>query len=258
MGVLAGHAALVTGAGRGIGRAVAELLGDEGVRVALVARSRDEVDEVAAAINGSGGHAIAVSADLADRGEIVRVMHEVGDTLGPIDLLVNNAAIVGPLGRFSAINIEDWDYANAINLLAPVRLSRALLPGMLDAGWGRIVNVTTGAVNNLKRDDGYNSYVATKAGLEGHTMNLAAELEGTGVTANAFRPGIVDTQMQTEIRSQDPNVIGAAFHRRFVERYEAGQLLTPDVPARDLVDLLRGERNGEIVSTKPPEPPKTP
>jgi 3-oxoacyl-[acyl-carrier protein] reductase len=247
----------VTGAGRGIGRAVAEQLGAVGVAVALVARTQSELDEVAEAIVGAGGRAIALSADVAEADEIARVVTESTRQLGVIDILINNAAIIGPLGSFAKIDLDEWVYADAINVLAPVRFTHALLPAMFDAGWGRIVNVSTGAVNNPKRDDTYNAYIATKSALEGHTLNLAAELEGSGVTVNGFRPGIVDTSMQTQIRSQDPQRIGAAFHQKFLQRFLDGQLTSPDVPARVLLEMLEGDQNGEIVSARVPEAKKS-
>jgi NAD(P)-dependent dehydrogenase (short-subunit alcohol dehydrogenase family) len=217
-----------------------------------VARTGDEVAEVATALRAKGATALALTADLADPVAIAEVTARATAELGAIDILVNNAAVIGPLGRFPLIDIEEWAYANEINVLAPVRLSHALLPSMLQSGWGRIINVSTGAVNFPRRDDAYNAYIATKMGLEGHSLNLAAELEGSGVTLNIVRPGIVDTAMQTLIRAQDPNVIGESFHQRFQQRYEEGALLAPDVPARLIIEALLSERNGEILAPAPP------
>ena len=248
---LLGRVALVTGGGRGIGRAAALALADAGAKVAVVARSSDEVAEVAGLIVANGGAGAAITADVGDRLDVDRTLAEVGANLGPIDLLINNAAVVWPLGSFATIDPEEWAHAFAINVLGPVRLSRGVLPHMIDVGYGRIVNISSGAVANLSRDDTYNAYVASKAALEAHTLNLAVELDGSGVTVNALRPGIVDTAMQTYIRSQDPAVIGAGFHDRFVKRYEAGQLIAPEEPARVLIEMLESDRNGEIATTRP-------
>ena len=98
---------------------------------------------------------------------------------------------------------------------------------MLERRWGRVVNVSSGIVASPAAMVGANAYAATKAALEAHTVNLAAELAGTGVTVNAYRPGSVDTAMQAWIRDQDPDAIGRALHDRFTERHAAGDLISP-------------------------------
>jgi len=108
--------------------------------------------------------------------------------LGTVEVLVNNAAVVWPLGPTSLIDPADWAAAMAINVIGPVTLTRALLPGMLERGWGRIVNVSSGIAAYPAAMIGGNAYAATKAALEAHTLNLAAELAGSGVTVNASAP----------------------------------------------------------------------
>jgi len=117
---------------------------------------------------------------------------------------------------------------------------------MVERGWGRIVDVSSGIVAHPGAMVGGNAYGATKAALEAHVVNLAAELEGTDVTVNAFRPGAVDTAMQGWIRDQDPAEIGSALHERFVTGYESGSLLTPEDSASALLAHLDAGGNGQI------------
>jgi NAD(P)-dependent dehydrogenase (short-subunit alcohol dehydrogenase family) len=130
--------------------------------------------------------------------------------------------------------------------IAPAALTAAVLPGMLDAGWGRVVNISSGIVAHPDAMVRFNAYAATKAALEAHTVNLAAELRGTGVTVNAYRPGGVDTAMQAWIRQQDPVRIGTAVHERFHENFASGTLLTPEQSAAALVTHLGGNDTGVI------------
>ena len=109
-----------------------------------------------------------------------------------------------------------------------------------------MVNVSSGVVDAPAAMVGGNAYVATKAALEAHTVNLAAALAGTGVTVNAYRPGAVDTAMPAWIRAQDPDAIGRALHDRFTERHAAGELITPEASAAALARHLDGDATGEI------------
>lgn len=130
--------------------------------------------------------------------------------------------------------------------MAPAALTAAVLPGMLDSGWGRIVSISSVAVGRPESMVGGNAYVLTKATLEAHTVNLAAELRGTGVTANVYRPGRVDTDMQAWIRQQDPGRIGTALHERFNQSFAAGSLISPGQSAAVLIRLLRRDDTGAI------------
>jgi NAD(P)-dependent dehydrogenase (short-subunit alcohol dehydrogenase family) len=244
-----GRVALVTGAGRGIGRAIALGLASAGASVALVSRTEQELEQVAAEIGRQGGAALAAVADVSDIDQIQRVVSRVTTELGPVEVLVNNAAVVEPLGPSSDVDPRDWETATRINLIGPVTLSLAVLPGMLERGWGRIVNVSSGVASNPAGMIGANAYTATKAALEAHALNLAAEIAGTGVTGvtvNVFRPGTVDTAMQGWIREQDPDRIGAALHQQFVAIQQHGALLTPERSASVLLDHLLAGDNGEI------------
>ena len=244
--------ALVTGAGRGIGRAISLGLAAGGARVALLARSQDELDEVARAVQQLGGVALVTRADVGEPDEIAQVVRATLEELGEIDILVNNAGVVWPLAASVTVDPAEWATAIRINVTGPVALTFAVLPTMLERGWGRIVNVSSGAAARPAGMIGGNAYVTSKAALEAHTLNLAAELDGTGVTVNVYRPGGVDTAMQGWIRDQDPGRIGVELHERFVRNYEENSLLTPERSASSLLARLPGEVTGEIWSATDP------
>lgn len=244
----AGKTALVTGAGRGIGRAVALGLADTGARLTLVARSADELAQTQAILAGRGtatGQVRVVPADLADEQQRDRAA-AVALAAGRVDILINNAATVEPLGPTAAIPAAELRRAFELNVIAPATLTAAVLPGMLDAGWGRVVNVSSGIVARPDFMIRFNAYAATKAALEAHTVNLAAELAGTGVTVNVYRPGGVDTAMQAWIRHQSPERIGTAAHERFNQNFAEGTLITPERSAAALIAHLGGDDTGAI------------
>ena len=251
----AGRTALITGAGRGIGRAVALGLGDAGARLVLLARSAGQLEETRSLLLDQGVPAQRVqvlSADLADEKQRDRAAAAaIGQ--GRVDILVNNAATVEPLGPTVDLAAVDLRLAFEVNVVAPATLAATMLPGMLAAGWGRIVNVSSAIVANPAAMTRGNAYATTKAALEAHTVNLAAELRGTGVTVNAYRPGGVDTAMQAWIRDQDPGRIGAGLHERFNRNYAEGTLITAEHSAAALLAHLAGDATGAIwdVSTAP-------
>jgi NAD(P)-dependent dehydrogenase (short-subunit alcohol dehydrogenase family) len=251
----AGKTALITGAGRGIGRAVALGLGSAGARVVLLARTEGQLDETRALLLEQGVPAQRIRVVPADLADEEQRGHAAADVLaaGRVDILVNNAATVEPLGATAGIAAADLRLAFEANVVAPAALTAAVLPGMLGAGWGRVVNVSSGIAANPAGMVRGNAYATTKAALEAHTVNLAAELRGTGVTVNAYRPGGVDTAMQAWIREQDPERIGAGLHERFNRNFADGSLITPEHSAAALLAHLAGDDTGEIwdVSTAP-------
>ncbi len=243
---LIGRRALVTGAGRGIGRATALELARRGAQVVLVSRTPAELAETEAQVRAVGADAAVVVADLGDPSQLVDVVRRSSEAFGGVDIVVNNAAMVAPLGASVEIDAATWAATIGVNLTAVATITFALLPPMLAAGWGRIVNVSSGVAGRPASMVGGNAYATSKAALEAHTLNLAAELADTGVTVNVFRPGIVDTEMQTWIRTQDPARIGAGLHERFNSFHEQGLLISPDQSAGSLVGRLTGSGTGEI------------
>ena len=243
---LEGRVAIVTGAGRGIGRATAALLAREGADVACVARTGSELAEAAADVRAAGRTAVEIQADIGDPGAAALIAARAQAELGDVGILVNNAATVTPVGPTAAVDPEQWARALAVNVVGPMRLTRVLLDGMLKRGWGRIVNISSGIAAAPAAMVGMNAYAASKAALEAHTLNLAAELAGTGVTVNVLRPGTVDTAMPAWIRAQPPAQIGAALHDRFMVMHESGVMAPPARAADMIVNLLAGEATGHV------------
>ncbi len=244
---LRGKVALVTGGGRGIGRATALKLAAAGCDVAVLARTSTEIEQVVAEVRQLGRRSVAVTANLADLATIADVVAHVRTELGPVSLLVNNAAIVEPIGASVAVDLNQWAQALTINLTSVFGLIQAVLPDMLAAKWGRIVAVSSGIASGNGMSF-MNAYSVGKAGLEMLVRNLAVELAGSDVTVNAVRPGTVDTAMQTHIRSQPIERVGEALHNNFVGFYDRGALLAPEVPATLIVGVLASDANGEVIS----------
>jgi len=236
MGRLDGRRALVTGGGRGIGAAVAHGLAAEGAAVTVAARTATEIERVADAIGGR-----AVVMDVADADSVSRGMSEVGD----VDVVVANAGVVWPLRRFVETDVDEWERDLAINLFGAARVVRAALPGMVERGWGRIITISSGAASPPGMPSA-NAYSTSKAALDMFTLHLASEVEGSGVTVNAVRPGVVDTEMQTFMRSLPREQVGDAFHDRFHGLHERGELIAAEDSAGFLVEVLLSGDNGTV------------
>lgn len=246
MDKLSGRVAMVTGGGRGLREAIAIQLSEAGASVVLMSRvSRNIVQEARSIVN-KGGQALAIEVDISNPAELTRACDEIVEQFGNVDVLINSDSFPGPLRPFAEINIEEWMFAVTSNLQNPVRLTRLLLPRMLKSGWGRIVNISTGALNFPTRGDSFNAYLASKAGLEIHSLNLAAQLVGTGVTVNAMRSG----SMQLVVDGEDPEKVGEAFYQRFLQRRSKNQLPSPEERAMSLLDLVCSDLNGEIVKSE--------
>lgn len=195
---LEGKVAIVTGAGRGIGRAVAKKFAAEGASVLLAARSDAEIRAVAEEIRREGGKAEAVAADVSHEADCERIAAAARKAFGTIGILVNNAGIYGPVRPVEKISADEWDDVIAVNLRGPFLLSRLVLPEMYKQGGGVILNVTSIAAKAAFQLN--SPYAASKAGLIGLTHTLAAEAARKGVRVNAISPGPVpETKMSQEL-----------------------------------------------------------
>jgi NAD(P)-dependent dehydrogenase (short-subunit alcohol dehydrogenase family) len=238
MGELVGKVAVVTGAGRGIGAAVVRELAHRGAAVALLARNEAEVRRVAAEVAADDARVLPLAVDVSDVSALAVAIRQIEEVLGGADILVNNAGIIGPLGRFAECPPEEWARTIAINLLGAGYAAQLVLPMMQQRGWGRIVNVTSGAGQGSGIARAL-PYSVSKAGLDMLTRGLAAEVAGTGVAVVGVLPGVVDTAMQGELRAAPAERFGEESSRRFWDHYTAGDLLDPAVPGR-LIAVLCG------------------
>jgi 3-oxoacyl-[acyl-carrier protein] reductase len=213
-----GAVALVTGASRGIGKGIALAFGRAGMRVAVNYHSRaDDAEAVVAAIKEAGGDAVTRRADVSQSGDVERLVRDVESAFGPINVLVNNAGILGVL-KYDQVDEAEWERVIRTNLTSAFLVTKAALPGMLKAGWGRIINLSSVAAQTGGATAPH--YAASKAGLVGMTHSYAARLAKTGITVNAIAPALIETEMVTDGLRASPERIPIG---RFGTLEEAGE-----------------------------------
>jgi NAD(P)-dependent dehydrogenase (short-subunit alcohol dehydrogenase family) len=209
---LQGQVALVTGAGRGFGKAIAKRFAAEGASVALTARTQSQLDSVVAEIQAAGGKAHAVAADVTDRADVERVVAETRTHLGEISLFVNNAGTPGPFGPIWELDPEVWWKSQALHIRAPLLFLREVLPPMIQRGAGRVIIVS--AIASRMVAPYLSAYCVGKIAQTRIVEELAAETKGRGVSAFAIDPGFVftgiaeETMNSTDAQRWLPHMVG--------------------------------------------------
>lgn len=243
--------ALVTGAGRGIGRAIAEQLAASGARVAVTARTEEQLTAVVEQIRAAGGTALAVVDDLSERAAAGRIVERVEGEWGPIEILVNNAGIGSSSDPKPIVDFNDdfWDLTMTLNVTAPYLLTKRVLPAMIAAGWGRIINVSS--INAKRPAVHASAYTASKHAIAGLTKATALEVAEHGITANAICPGVTATLMNDKRLEYEVIRQGKTFEEIEAGASPLGRRLTPDEMAPLAVFLASdGARgiNGQLIN----------
>jgi len=228
---LSGKVALVTGASRGIGRAVALCLAQCGAKVAIVdRRSAAEAEEVARKIRSHGGECLVVSGDVSQPADVERMVEATQQAFGRIDILVNNAGVSRDT-LILRMSDEDWDQVMATNLRGAFLCIRAVLRTMMRQRWGRIINISS--VSGLAGNAGQANYAAAKAGLIGLTKTTAREMGSRSITVNAVAPGFIDTDMTKPLPE--------ALRQEALKRIVLGRTGTPEDVAAAVAFLASDE-----------------
>jgi 3-oxoacyl-[acyl-carrier protein] reductase len=242
MSSLTSQIAVVTGAGRGIGRAIALKFANEGADVAVVSRTQENSEKVAAEIRALGRKAWAFAVDVADAAAVSAAAEKILAEAGKVDILVNNAGVTRD-GLLMRMSDADWDTVLDTNLKGAFLVTKAFSRAMIKARTGRIINISS--VIGLIGNAGQSNYAASKAGLIGFTQSCAREFAGRGITVNAIAPGFIETDMTAELNEalraeilkkiplgmlgQSDDIAAAALYLAGTSgRYVTGQVLTVD------------------------------
>jgi NAD(P)-dependent dehydrogenase (short-subunit alcohol dehydrogenase family) len=236
--------AIITGGGRGLGRSIALAFGREGAKVVLAARNKQEVEHVTEELRAIRKEAMAVPTDVSREDQVNHLVQKTIETYGTIDILVNNAGTRGPIAPIQGISLAEWEETLRINLTSAFLCAKAVLPTLMEKKQGKIINVAT----TLNPRPNLTPYMVAKAGMIQFTKQLARELKEFRIQVNAVHPGVMDTQMQEEIRKAGPQAIGTDMFDRLKEE---GMLHSPSEPAKLILYLASGAAdgiNGEYLS----------
>jgi NAD(P)-dependent dehydrogenase (short-subunit alcohol dehydrogenase family) len=236
--------AIITGAGRGLGRSVALAFGRQGAKIVLAARGREEIDQLAEQMRALRRDIVAIPTDVSDENQVNRLIEMTLGTYGTVDILVNNAGARGPIGPICNTSLSDWEEVMRTNLTSAFLCSRAVLPTMMAKKEGKIINVAT----TMTPRPNLTPYMVAKAGLIQFSKQLSRELKEHNIQVNVIHPGVMDTRMQEEIRKAGTKAIGTDMFERLKEE---GILQSPDEPAKLILFLASKAAdgiNGEYLS----------
>ena len=242
---------VLTGASRGLGAATARRLAGFNANLVLNARSERELSSLAAEINEQGGRAISIVGDVSQAMLGEKLVAVANDTFGGIDAIINNAAVLEPVANIADSDAEAWQRHIDINLIGPYLLIRAALPSLRERQ-GRVINVSSGAASYAIA--GWSAYSASKAAL--NQLSETVAIEEPTIMSLAVRPGKVDTEMQATVRQAGAKGMTKMDHQRFVDYYEQGELMAPELPALSLAVLSLSaphDWSGRFVNWNNPE-----
>jgi len=251
MRFLQGRTAIITGGGRGIGRAVARAYSEAGAAVVITARTRREVEETVRDIVARGASALAMPGDVSDEDTPGRVVQAALDTYGRLDILVNAAGINGPVAAVEDIAPAEWERVFRINVSGTFLFCRAAIPLMRRQKSGSILNVASGLVRRVQ--PGQAAYSAAKAAIAHFSSVLAAELAEDAIRVNAIHPGIVKTRLLNELLSLDPSGVTGKVVGRLRSVEQAGQLTTLEQSSRlflMMVSPVAADLSGRFIAAE--------
>lgn len=245
---LSNKIAIITGAGRGIGRAISIAFAKEGAKVSLVARTVSELEETAQLIEEYGSQSIVIPTDVTEPGSVTAMVQETISRYGRVDILVNNAGVSGPIGPLQDNRIDDWIKTIQVNVIGPYLCCKSVVPLMTNQGGGKIINLAGAGANNAWAN--LSAYCTSKAGVVRMTEVLALELENKNIQVNALGPGSIHTRMWEELRN-GAEAANATEIQEIGDRVLSGGGASLEKPAELAVFLASddsGELSGRLIS----------
>jgi len=234
---LQNRVAIITGGGRGLGRSIALAFGKEGAKVVVAARTQEEIEHVAEELRSLRKDAIAIPTDVSGEDQVSQMVKKALEAYGTIDILVNNAGARGPIAPIHEIPLAEWEQTLRVNLTAAFLCTKAVIPVLIKKKEGKIINVAT----TMTPRPNLTPYMVAKAGLIHLTKQLSRELKDYNIQVNAIHPGVMDTQMQEEIRKAGVKAIGTDMFERLKEE---GILHPPSEPAKLVLFLASRAADG--------------